>query len=779
MAKAYSWSDTTWQISPTGGTEGDPITFKDITDYYEANPLPLDYNIPRYLGGLVYILGDQNTFIGVAGDTIKVTIDGIDYDDIDIAAATSIADVVTAINVIAPGTPASESGGYLKIESPTEEYDSGEVQINDGTSTVNPCVARLFSVANNRDSTNFSFPYELTENNASEWFEIGGFLAPTDDAADFCEGMASVTAEVDSVPTGTNITRVNSTSTTIYVYMTDTSAFALHEEVIITGTTNFNGIIFRVTGISASVYVGGYRPRDCPIIDETSIVGATLIKPLTLVWNNSYGVPYKSITIADKIRLSVKSDGVGSPKIIGVIVRNYYGTGSPNYFHFGAYYKTEWDLTSVWQDFEIDIKSEMKGYNWVAYSTFYGMYYWNHFAKFYIMFDGLSVGESVWIDGVRFTCTNPNPIRIAENNFIFPVALNLFSWFKDSGFNCRFDLLDNLGGNDSTDVLTATATNIGEIQFGDYTATYTKYRKGGVFIFNMDVLESVGFANFTKCYLQGITLMGFKDQQVSQNLKGGDNIFRDCNFIDVVINNSQSGTSFVDGAWMGGLYFIYLPLNITVNGMTIYGIRNYALFVRAYADPVTLSNIKMIDTTGGKTLLGSDTIGSTITKQEGLRLNNFDVASCSTTCNILIANYAAQMPYTISHYISFSFNLKVIDNFGNAINGVTVILKDKDDNQLFSTITDSNGQITEQIVDILKAYFPNVGSASKFFFFETPLVDWTHYYPYTLIVKKQGYMTYKTKFMNTYTRNLEIAKKGANWEVTLFKSPYTKILGIN
>jgi len=112
------------------------------------------------------IVGDLTTFTGQAGDTIDVHIDGTDYDDIDIAACTTIALVVIAINAITGGSEAStDDNGYLQILSGTTGSTS-IVTIADGTSTGQTVIAELFSVAAERTQsaiTDVDEIYRLTE----------------------------------------------------------------------------------------------------------------------------------------------------------------------------------------------------------------------------------------------------------------------------------------------------------------------------------------------------------------------------------------------------------------------------------------------------------------------------------------------------------------------------------------------------------------------------------------------------------------------------------------
>ena len=98
------------------------------------------------------IVGDVATFTGAAGDKIDVWIDGVEYADIDISAATDIADVVTAINAAVGATVASESNdSYLVITSPTTGSSSAVIIEDDAAAS--GAVDSLFSVTAERSQS--------------------------------------------------------------------------------------------------------------------------------------------------------------------------------------------------------------------------------------------------------------------------------------------------------------------------------------------------------------------------------------------------------------------------------------------------------------------------------------------------------------------------------------------------------------------------------------------------------------------------------------------------
>lgn len=786
MAKTYVWDEGYRRIKVDGGTSSDPITFRNITDYFTANPMPLNYNFPRIYGGRVTITGDTTTYSPTAGDKIAVTINGVLYDNIAISSASSITTVVTLINTATAAAKAISGydvasknvGGNLVLTARPDD-ESGDITIADGSGTSVTCVAKLFNTAT-RTLTMANAPYELTENNASNWLGDGGMGTPSDDtsAGNFTKGVASVTAAVSSVPTGTAITRVNSGVQTHTVYMTDTSAFAKGDEVMVVGSTNFNGMIFKITTITTNTSVVGQTPEGFPAsTNEISIVGGTLIQPLQLKWNTAYSVTNSIIggaSEANKFKFSAKSDGASSPKIIAVICRNNTTTDANSGIlaGLGFYNKEDRALTSSWQDFEVDIRTETVRANALAKGDSYTRGEYRQFSKVYILFDGLSVGENVWIDGVRFCCSNRNPTETSYNNYVFPSGLTVPSgcWFKDYGFKVRWDCLD-AWRKGSYSLFDFTAANVGEIQLGDYSGLQAD---GGVFVINDFCVEDTGGVTFLKCQLQGMTIIGSKDTYGWGVLGGSDNVFRNCNFIDCLnIFSTQANSTFESGAWMGGRYFAAFPNNMTINGIYVYGVGGYAFWSSGNTTPLAIKNVKIITPTKGTwSMWGSRSYEATAAKIYGLRMVNFDLSEAGTNPRLQLQNYAIHIPYTKTDYVAFSFNLTVTDDAGTAISGATVRMLDRNGTQLFSVTTSATGVITEQIVDTMSAYVANTGGdTTTYFSFDTPTTTWSYFFPFTLTVSKSGYETYTDILLKDgYSRTNEICKKGYSGKIALKRS---------
>jgi hypothetical protein len=84
----------------------------------------------------------------------------------------------------------------------------------------------------------------------------------------------------------------------------------------------------------------------------------------------------------------------------------------------------------------------------------------------------------------------------------------------------------------------------------------------------------------------------------------------------------------------------------------------------------------------------------------------------------------------------YTMDLKVVDEGNVAISGATVVLKDKDGTQSFSTTTDASGLITQQTVT--RGYYAQTNGNTI-----------TDANPFTLTISKSGYLTKTMKFTLT------------------------------
>lgn len=773
MAKAYSWNDTIRAIVGTGSSSSDRFSFKDFCDNSVANPFPT-YVMPKLFGGIVSIQGDTTTFTGAAGDKIKVTINGVVYDNIDVSAATNIAGVVSRISSatlsyynLTGYVVASVSGGNLLLTARCNDTQ-GDITIADGSSTVNPCVQKLFNTAARTASTS-SGAYELTENNASNWFGLNGFGTPSDDTA-LNMGSYSIKSTVSSLPSGLSVSRIDSLNNTprVNVYITNTSSFAVGDEVLIVGSTNFPGMIFRIETISANSYIRGYCPRYFPKVNETSIVGCSVIKPLQLAWNNTYATSYTAIngiSLADNIKFAIKTDCAGTPKLKAVIIRNYLGGGSPAGFDQGAYIPVDISLPvsgADYGEYTLDIRD---GYNWNWNDNVSGRGYWAYFAKLYFVFDGVAVGESVWLDGVRFT-GDINPYQESENNYVFHSGLYLASgqYFRDRGFFTRFDLLDSQPTSSTPrGVIDFTAAALGDIELGDYSGFYPD-REGGVIKFNTFAAEDTGYGcAFYRVQCQGITFMNNKDAYGGFSFTNCSlNKYRNCRWMNMLnFFSSETSSVFDDCFYEGGRYnFAFPPAGLTINGLTCYGVSSRNFYGRAYAPASvpTLYNIKIIDPTASKDVGFFDTYNSSAVNYQSIKFMNLDVSECASTVRFTIQNVALHNPYTVESTIGMTFDITVQDENGDGIDGADIVVKDRNGNTVLTSQTES-GPIPTGEINLLIAR--TTASTQKSFYFNTPTVDWVYYAPFTMTISKSGYETYTEIILPYgYDRSNEACKSG-------------------
>jgi len=98
------------------------------------------------------ITGDNSDFTGGAGDLIKITLDSIVYDNINLATCVSIEDVADAINAAVGEYIATVSiGGFLVLTSNISN-DNSNITIADGSKAIQTVVGELFDTATRTDT---------------------------------------------------------------------------------------------------------------------------------------------------------------------------------------------------------------------------------------------------------------------------------------------------------------------------------------------------------------------------------------------------------------------------------------------------------------------------------------------------------------------------------------------------------------------------------------------------------------------------------------------------
>jgi hypothetical protein len=610
--------------------------------------------------------------------------------------------------------------------------------------------------------------YELCEQNASNWIPSNGFDSPVDDGVDYTHNSYSISAEVTSIPTpDTSATAIKRSSNQyIRVFMPNTSAYSANKHIRITGTTNFNGI-YLIQSVASS-YLQLRVPKSVDDkgpgssggspADETSL---TILKPLSLIWNDDRALARVfAIGQCQTIKFSLKTDSSEtSPKCIGIALRNMYTTNSEDVEYrnyYGANLLKDFEITSTWQDFEVTIKDEFDPSLWVAGANLGSRGYWSLLGKVGFFFDGLAVGDTVWLDGVRFNAQR-EITKPSENSNIYRFTLGLYitGYFKDFGFNVIFDCLDSPCGRyptmGQTNSFFFNSSALGNMELGDYSVDFSE-RDGGIFYIDNFSHEDTGIYNFNNIYLQGILFRGNKGVAAASGFTLNNSKFYDCTFqnmLDINTNNAE----LINCKWFGGRYLDRQSAGLVLNNTAAIGVRGQIIFdqkATAYKD------VNGLRAVGQNTVVYSYNYGGS-TKIYGKRLINLDATGCT---NPIIEIGVGGGAYESNHLVAYTMNFKIIDENGDAIENAGIVLKDKNGTQVFSETTDSDGIITEQVVDTLHA--KNDGSATKRYYFNTPDVDWIKYYPFTLTISKSGYKTYETILEPEGKLDLTITLKKTN-----------------
>jgi len=177
----YRWRSRKYLFSSNLNLSAARITidkefYNAIMELLDENEYILNQNEALFASSIAQINGDQDAFTGQAGDTILVTIDGSEYDNIDISACADIADVAEAINTATGNGEASvDDDGYLQIRG---VYG---VSIADGSSTAQTVIAELFSVEAERTDTAVPLGGSINESSLCEYSVLDDEILAVED----------------------------------------------------------------------------------------------------------------------------------------------------------------------------------------------------------------------------------------------------------------------------------------------------------------------------------------------------------------------------------------------------------------------------------------------------------------------------------------------------------------------------------------------------------------------------------------------------------------------
>jgi hypothetical protein len=229
---------------------------------------------------------------------------------------------------------------------------------------------------------------------------------------------------------------------------------------------------------------------------------------------------------------------------------------------------------------------------------------------------------------------------------------------------------------------------------------------------------------------------------------------------------SANSLDVSDSTWASGRYFAAFLTSAKLNNVTIISTDGQCVWHRATAAPVIFRNLKITNKSG--TAFGADTFGNTAINNKNIFFYNFDISECPTGVAANINNAAIHHPYTIEMSFGFSVLSEIKDDDGNLLNLATCKFYDKDDNLIGTYTQNPEFEPTPTDIIVLTAKHGASGGSVNYFF-DTPDVNWTKYYPIKVKVEKAGYETYYDVILPTFSRDNEIIKKGLFLNISMKK----------
>lgn len=153
----YNYLHYTWKSKKILLKEGTAFTagrvfldtqfYSDVLALIESAGYLSTQNDSVYASSYATLTSTANSFTGTAGDKLKLTMNGIVWDDITIGSCTSTTDVVASLNLATGRSCAATLDGYIVITGPC---GGRNVIIANGTSTSQSVVENLFATLEDR-----------------------------------------------------------------------------------------------------------------------------------------------------------------------------------------------------------------------------------------------------------------------------------------------------------------------------------------------------------------------------------------------------------------------------------------------------------------------------------------------------------------------------------------------------------------------------------------------------------------------------------------------------
>lgn len=149
---SYTWRSKKFMLSEYSTFTAarvflDTTFYDDVLDLVEESGYIEGQNDDVYASSYATLCSTTDTFVGEAGDTLKLTLNGMVWDDITVGSCADMDDVVASLNEATGRTVAEEVDGYLVLTGPV---GGRNIIIEDGSSTAQPVVADLFATLDDR-----------------------------------------------------------------------------------------------------------------------------------------------------------------------------------------------------------------------------------------------------------------------------------------------------------------------------------------------------------------------------------------------------------------------------------------------------------------------------------------------------------------------------------------------------------------------------------------------------------------------------------------------------
>lgn len=484
---------------------------------------------------------------------------------------------------------------------------------------------------------------------------------------------------------------------------------------------------------------------DVTISNETVIVktGSYSIKAevindvssSTITWRPSSNNFMPAIS-CNKIKFWVRSNTTATIETIKLY--SYYSSSRPEY------YEADYDVrvtlvANTWTQIEIDVHD---------YTDIDSRFYWHAISRMDLYISGLAVGDLIYLDEFHLSLDDANPKNLGGKMFYFPLPLRCNnSYVKDTFFNYY------------SGVHTGTAfyNQYGYITFGSNTAGSIKSCQ-----FYKDAVTGRDAGSFFALYHNSGKYTEFYNLSLNCSVSQGCGIGAITNYgtgylkvVNSILHNTLdsiqgSGIMILDRVtigssryclWIGGTSSSLTDLKI-IRGSASY---NYMWLSDNTTTEIIGLTLSLFNGTA-RFLYGRKYNGATNTKQYIYDIDLLD--DCENTITSRMQVYSlTPLGYGVYQYFGYTVNIKIVNEENNVLEGVNVLITDKDNNIIVNETTTSTGLITDQkLIFVSNSLMGNASSTrtidwQPFKYFDREDTGGTVHAPFKIIISKDGYIT--------------------------------------